>query len=70
MGIISDEIAGELNRLNDFVMKIKGEYWNEDDFDHSEDWNLARRWADSLMQKLGMQKKGFDSHGEFITYLK
>lgn len=69
-GLIDESMKSELSRFRDFVMKIDGHYWNTEDFDHLEDWNLARDWAKSLMKKLKLEKKGWDSSGEVVIIPK
>lgn len=69
-GWIDESLKGELSRFKDFVNRIESKYWNADDFDHLEDWRLAREWANSLMRKLKMEKNGWNSDGETIIYTK
>jgi len=67
-GWISEGMRKELSRFRDFVNNIDSKYWNEEDFDHLEDWNLAREWATTLMGKLGLKNRGWNSDGETIIY--
>ena len=69
-GWITEEIKGELLQFRDFVDRIDPKYWNENDFDHLEDWKLARVWASSLMKKIKMERRGWNSDGSFILYTK
>jgi hypothetical protein len=69
-GWINEGAKGELSRFRDFVNKIDSKHWNADDFDHLEDWTLARDWAVSLMHKLKMEKNGWNSDGETVIYTK
>ncbi len=56
-GWINEGMKGELSQFRDFLNKIESKYWNANDFDHLEDWKLARDWATALMQKLGWRRK-------------
>ncbi|HTF18214.1 MAG TPA: hypothetical protein VK658_09095 [Chryseolinea sp.] len=67
-GRISEVMKEELSRFKDFLNKIESKYWNAHDFDHLEDWRLARAWAATLMQKLKMEKNGWNSDGEVVIY--
>ncbi|HEY9046885.1 MAG TPA: hypothetical protein VIN08_13370 [Ohtaekwangia sp.] len=67
-GWINDGMRRELSQFRDFVNNIDSKYWNAEDFDHLEDWNLAREWAITLMSKLGFKNKGWNSNGETIIY--
>lgn len=69
-GLVDESMSNELSRFRDFVMKIDRQHWNTEDFDHLEDWNLARDWATSLMKKLRLEKKGWNADGEVIIYTK
>ena len=68
-GLVDPELSRELTSLYEFVFKIDIVYWNESDFDNFDDWKFARRWSSTLMQKLGMERKGLDTSGEFVTYV-
>jgi 3-methyladenine DNA glycosylase Tag len=65
-GLINLEIKDELSRFRDFIFNIDSKHWNPKDFDHAEDWQLARKWANSLMKKMNLKKRGFDDHGIVI----
>jgi hypothetical protein len=67
-GRIDKVMKGELLRFRDFLHGIESKYWNSNDFDHHQDWELARAWAVILMQKLRMKKKGWNSDGESVMY--
>ena len=68
-GWIDEIIKAELIQFHDYVDKIENRYWNPNDFDRHEDWVLARKWANSLMNKLNMKKQGWDSSGSTVIYL-
>ena len=55
---------------DDFIDKIDNEYWNPHDFDNYEDWTIARSWATSLLGKLGMTKKSWNTGSTKIVYTK
>ena len=67
---IEDGTVNELRRFRDFVGKIDNEYWNPDDFDSYEDWKIARSWATSLLGKLGMTKRSWNTGNTKIVYTK
>jgi len=65
---INKDVKGELLNFRFFLNKIEPKHWNEDDFDHLEDWRMAREWAIALMKKLKMTNKGWNSDGEVVIY--
>ena len=69
-GWINESVKGELSQFRDFVNSIQSTYWNASDFDHLEDWKLARDWAAVLMTKLKMERRGWNSDGEVVIYSK
>lgn len=68
-GWIDKQTASELGRFRDFLRRMPIETWNSSDFDSSEDWILARKWATDIMTKLKMNKRGWDSTGEVTIFL-
>ena len=69
-GRFSEAIKNELSQFRDFINNIDSKYWNTVDFDHLEDWKLARDWATTLMGKLNMKRSGWDSSGEMLIPAK
>ncbi|WP_422003552.1 hypothetical protein [Roseivirga pacifica] len=63
---IDDREKDELIKFRQHLDSINTEQWNKYDFDSSEDWNLARSWAKSLMVRLGIKNNGWNSTGEII----
>ena len=56
----------ELLKFKAHIERIDSEYWNLTDFDNHPDWILARQWANSILQKLGETKRGWDSTNEIV----
>ena len=56
----------ELLKFKTYLEKIDAAYWNPKDFDTHPDWILARKWANSILEKLGETKRGWDSTNEII----
>ena len=69
-GRINIDTARELTQFYNYVINISPALWNTSDFDTHEEWQLARDWANTLLKKLGESKKGYDSSGDIIIYLK
>ncbi|MDN5204927.1 hypothetical protein QQ008_26290 [Fulvivirgaceae bacterium BMA10] len=63
---ITEEQKKELNQFKQYLVGIDDKYWNKIDFDLQEDWLFLKKWSISLMDKLGMKKKGWDSDGEQV----
>ena len=69
-GWIDNEIEKTLSRFRDFVNEIDSQHWNANDFDHLEDWKIARGWANNLMIKLNLKNRGWDSSGETVMCIQ
>ena len=65
---ITSELKTELASFRDHLNAIPSKNWNADDFDHLEDWKLVREWSVALMQKLKMDRRGWNSDGTAIIY--
>jgi len=63
---IDEDQEKELQKFHQFLDGIDAKYWNEYDFDNSEDWILARAWAKSIIQKLDIKMNGWNSTGEIV----
>ncbi|MEL7005423.1 MAG: hypothetical protein AAFN93_22225 [Bacteroidota bacterium] len=68
-GWIDEVIKTELVQFYNHVDKIENSRWNSIDFDNYEDWVIAKKWAKSLMNKLNMDRQGWDSTGSTVIYL-
>ncbi|MGB3513540.1 MAG: hypothetical protein WBA93_30885 [Microcoleaceae cyanobacterium] len=68
-GWINETVKTELIQFYQHVDKIENCYWNPIDFDNYEDWVIAKNWALSLMEKLKMERQGWDSSGSTVIYL-
>ena len=69
-GRINLDTAKELTNFYKYVGNISPTLWNTPDFDTHEDWAMARKWANALLEKIGESKKGYDSSGNITIYLK
>ena len=58
----------EFKKFGEYINSISSELWNESDFDKHPDWELARKWAVSLLSKIGEKKRGWDSTGDTIVF--
>ncbi len=67
-GWIDEDIKRNLVKFKDFIDKIDSRHWNANDFDYHEDWEMARSWANNLMNKLNLKNRGWDSSDETIIY--
>ncbi|WP_436516253.1 hypothetical protein [Ekhidna sp. To15] len=67
--IVDKALADELRKFKEHVEKIDAEYWNDYDFNKIEDWEIARKWAHSLLEKLGMERQGWDDSSTTNIYI-
>lgn len=67
-GLINEERRIELGNFRNYVLAIEPHLWNPEEFDRSDDWDLARKWANTLLMKLNLKKRGWDSSGEYVIY--
>lgn len=66
---IAPDLVREIGKFGEFVNQIDNARWNNIDFDIEEDWQLARKWARSLLNKLGMKMNGWNKEGTQIIFL-
>lgn len=67
--IVDNSLVQELRKFKEHIGRIDAEYWNEYDFDKVEDWEIARKWASSLLDKLGMERQGWDDSRTTNIYI-
>ncbi len=69
-GWINVDTAKELTNFYKYVSNISPTLWNISNFDTHEEWQLARNLANTLLEKIGETKKGYDSSGDIIIFTK
>jgi hypothetical protein len=66
---VQSEVVHEIGKFGEFVLSINSENWNPHNFENDDDWQLARKWAESLLDKIGMERSGWNDGNTKIIYL-